>query len=79
MLVCFSSLQDAHSFILNFNNTPGAGWFAVFDGHAGKSAAEFSALNVHEVGISFCIHLEFFCLASTSANHTYTRGFGRSI
>ncbi|KAI8806314.1 phosphatase 2C-like domain-containing protein [Cladochytrium replicatum] len=42
------TMEDAHSFFYNFGDKPEQGWFAIFDGHAGKAAAEFAGGNVHK-------------------------------
>lgn len=41
-------MEDAHSFVIDFDNIRGQGFFAVFDGHAGKHAAEWCGNNFHE-------------------------------
>ncbi|GAA5847938.1 hypothetical protein JCM9279_003501 [Rhodotorula babjevae] len=45
---CRRSMEDAHSFVYDFAGLKGQGYFAVFDGHAGKKAAEFCGLHFHE-------------------------------
>ncbi|KAJ7189612.1 phosphatase 2C-like domain-containing protein [Mycena haematopus] len=35
------TMEDAHSFVVDFGGVRGQGFFAVFDGHAGKHAAEW--------------------------------------
>uniref|UniRef100_A0A0W0FGS3 PPM-type phosphatase domain-containing protein n=2 Tax=Moniliophthora roreri TaxID=221103 RepID=A0A0W0FGS3_MONRR len=42
------TMEDAHSFVVDFDNVRGQGFFAVFDGHAGKHAAEWCGNNFHE-------------------------------
>ncbi|KAI9087767.1 phosphatase 2C-like domain-containing protein [Phlyctochytrium arcticum] len=42
------TMEDAHAFYYGFQNTPGNGWFAIFDGHAGKAAAEWCGDHLHE-------------------------------
>ncbi|SCV72344.1 BQ2448_3881 [Microbotryum intermedium] len=46
---CRRSMEDAHSFIYDFAGIRGQGYFAVFDGHAGKHAAEWCGEHFHEV------------------------------
>ncbi|KAJ3054455.1 Protein phosphatase 2C 1 [Rhizophlyctis rosea] len=43
------TMEDSHSFFYNFGNRNGAGWFAIYDGHAGKAAAEWCGSHVHEI------------------------------
>jgi protein phosphatase PTC1 len=45
-------MEDAHSFVYDFAGVRGQGFFAVFDGHAGKDAAEWCGYHFHEVRIS---------------------------
>ena len=40
------SMEDAHVQIYNFGST-GSAFFAIYDGHAGKSTAEYCSLNLH--------------------------------
>ncbi|KAF8906546.1 phosphatase 2C-domain-containing protein [Gymnopilus junonius] len=42
------TMEDAHSFIVDFDSIRGQGFFAVFDGHAGKHAAEWCGAHFHE-------------------------------
>ncbi|KAL8280757.1 hypothetical protein RQP46_006761 [Phenoliferia psychrophenolica] len=42
------SMEDAHSFIYDFGGIRGQGYFAVFDGHAGKACAEWCGEHFHE-------------------------------
>ncbi|TRM69780.1 phosphatase 2C-like domain-containing protein [Schizophyllum amplum] len=42
------TMEDAHSFVADFDNVRGQGSFAVFDGHAGKQAAEWCGENFHQ-------------------------------
>ncbi|KAJ1969999.1 phosphatase 2C [Dimargaris xerosporica] len=46
---CRRTMEDSHSFFYNFANVPGQGFFTIFDGHAGKQAAEWCGLHFHEV------------------------------
>jgi protein phosphatase PTC1 len=43
------TMEDAHSFVYDFAGIRGQGFFAVFDGHAGKDAAEWCGFHFHEV------------------------------
>ncbi|KAJ3896274.1 phosphatase 2C-like domain-containing protein [Lentinula edodes] len=42
------TMEDAHSFVTDFDNIRGQGFFAIFDGHAGKHAAEWCGNHFHE-------------------------------
>jgi protein phosphatase PTC1 len=42
-------MEDAHSFVYDYAGVRGQGFFAVFDGHAGKDAAEWCGFHFHEV------------------------------
>ncbi|KAF9474228.1 protein phosphatase 2C [Pholiota conissans] len=42
------TMEDAHSFVIDFDGVRGQGFFAVFDGHAGKHAAEWCGIHFHE-------------------------------
>lgn len=42
-------MEDSHALIAPFNQVYGQGFFAVFDGHAGKHAAEWCGQHFHEV------------------------------
>ncbi|EGO00196.1 hypothetical protein SERLA73DRAFT_152273 [Serpula lacrymans var. lacrymans S7.3] len=42
------SMEDAHSFVVDYAGVRGQGFFAVFDGHAGKHAAEWCGAHFHE-------------------------------
>ncbi|KIK96655.1 hypothetical protein PAXRUDRAFT_825711 [Paxillus rubicundulus Ve08.2h10] len=41
-------MEDAYSFVVDFAGVRGQGFFAVFDGHAGKHAAEWCGQHFHE-------------------------------
>lgn len=45
------TMEDAHSFVVDFDSIRGQGFFAVFDGHAGKHAAEWCGSHFHEVTV----------------------------
>ena len=49
------TMEDAYSFIVDFASVRGQGYFAVFDGHAGKYAAEWCGQHFHEVSASYII------------------------
>ncbi|KAA8907507.1 hypothetical protein TRICI_004983 [Trichomonascus ciferrii] len=40
-------MEDAHTYIYNFGQRGDAGYFAVFDGHAGRAAADWCASKLH--------------------------------
>ncbi|KAI0027706.1 protein serine/threonine phosphatase 2C [Vararia minispora EC-137] len=42
------TMEDAHTYVFDFAGIHGQGFFAVFDGHAGKEAADWCAKNFHE-------------------------------
>ncbi|KAF8798724.1 protein phosphatase 2C [Phlegmacium glaucopus] len=42
------TMEDSHSFVVDFDAIRGQGFFAVFDGHAGKHAAEWCGSHFHE-------------------------------
>lgn len=46
---CRRTMEDAHCFITDYNSTPRQGFFAIFDGHAGKATAEWCGENFHKV------------------------------
>jgi len=45
---CRRTMEDSHSFVYDYAGVRGQGYFAVFDGHAGKHAAEWCGQNFHE-------------------------------
>ncbi|GAA6064489.1 hypothetical protein JCM10212_002609 [Sporobolomyces blumeae] len=45
---CRRTMEDAHSFIYDFGGIRGQGFFAIFDGHAGKHAAEWCGQHFHK-------------------------------
>lgn len=49
------TMEDAHSFVVDFDSIRGQGFFAVFDGHAGKHAAEWCGNHFHEALLD-CLH-----------------------
>ena len=46
-------MEDAHSYVFDFDGVHGQGFFAVFDGHAGREAADWCGKNFHEVSLGF--------------------------
>ncbi|KAJ7703195.1 phosphatase 2C-like domain-containing protein [Mycena rosella] len=46
------TMEDAHSFVVDFGGVRGQGFFAVFDGHAGKHAAEWCGAHFHQYLLS---------------------------
>ncbi|KAG9007054.1 Protein phosphatase 2C 1 [Tulasnella sp. JGI-2019a] len=42
------TMEDAYSFMVDFAGLRGQGYFAIFDGHAGKHAAEWCGKHFHE-------------------------------
>jgi protein phosphatase PTC1 len=42
-------MQDAHTFIFDYMGVPRQGFFAIFDGHAGKATAEWCGANFDKV------------------------------
>ncbi|KAI7819486.1 phosphatase 2C-like domain-containing protein [Gamsiella multidivaricata] len=46
---CRRTMEDTHAFIYNYEGITGHGFFAIFDGHAGKAAADWCGLHFHEV------------------------------
>lgn len=45
---CRRTMEDSHAYFYNFNNVDGQGYFAIFDGHAGKQAAEWCGSRLHK-------------------------------
>ncbi|KAG0317797.1 Protein phosphatase 2C 1 [Dissophora globulifera] len=46
---CRRTMEDTHAFIYNYEGITGHGFFAIYDGHAGKAAAEWCGQHFHEV------------------------------
>ncbi|KAJ1929106.1 phosphatase 2C [Tieghemiomyces parasiticus] len=46
---CRRTMEDSHSFFYKFDDADGQGFFTIFDGHAGKQAAEWCGLHFHEI------------------------------
>ncbi|ORX96564.1 protein phosphatase 2C [Basidiobolus meristosporus CBS 931.73] len=43
------TMEDTHIYISDFGGIAGQGYFAIFDGHAGKKAAEWCGNHLHEI------------------------------
>jgi len=41
-------MEDEHVVCDNFGNVPSRGYFAIYDGHGGRGAVEFTAKNLHK-------------------------------
>lgn len=46
---CRRTMEDAHTFVFNYMGVPRQGFFAIFDGHAGKATAEWCGNNFDKV------------------------------
>lgn len=44
---CRRTMEDTHSFLFNYMGQEDSGYFAIFDGHAGKQAAEYCGSRFH--------------------------------
>lgn len=42
-------MEDAHVYIYNYCDVPDAGYFAIYDGHAGSQAAKWCSENLHDL------------------------------
>lgn len=42
-------MEDSHAFFYDFNEISNCGFFAIYDGHGGKSAADWCGTNLHRV------------------------------
>lgn len=47
------TMEDAHCYFYNFDQKQGSGFFAIYDGHAGKSAADYCQKYLHEVSFVY--------------------------
>jgi len=45
-------MEDAHSYVFDYDGVHGQGFFAVFDGHAGREAADWCGKNFHQYMLS---------------------------
>ncbi|KAJ7594028.1 phosphatase 2C-like domain-containing protein [Mycena floridula] len=64
------TMEDAHSFVVDFDSVRGQGFFAVFDGHAGKHAAEWCGAHFHEYLLD-TLHLNSDLQIPDILNHTF--------
>lgn len=64
-------MEDSHSFVVDFDDIRGQGYFGLFDGHAGKHAAEWCGQHFHEV------RLHFSCLRNARAYPIWPRPVDR--
>ncbi|KLO19471.1 protein phosphatase 2C [Schizopora paradoxa] len=64
------TMEDAYSFIVDFASIRGQGYFAVFDGHAGKYAAEWCGQHFHEHLLE-CLHKNPSMPIPDVLNHTF--------
>lgn len=55
---CRRTMEDAHTFIFNYMGIPRQGFFAIFDGHAGKATAEWCGANFDKVILIIIIEEE---------------------
>lgn len=46
---CRRTMEDAHCYFHDFGGIKDQGFFAIYDGHAGKAAAEYCSLNLHRL------------------------------
>ncbi|KAI8980527.1 phosphatase 2C-like domain-containing protein [Pilobolus umbonatus] len=46
---CRRTMEDAHSFVFDYMGVPRQGFFAIFDGHAGKATAEWCGANFDRI------------------------------
>ena len=42
-------MEDSHAFFYDFNSSNNCGFFAIYDGHGGKSAADWCGANLHRI------------------------------
>ena len=57
------TMEDAHSYVFDYDGVHGQGFFAVFDGHAGKEAADWCGKNFHQVSPE-SLHSTMFVMSS---------------
>ncbi|KAJ1960122.1 phosphatase 2C [Dispira parvispora] len=66
------TMEDSHSFLYDFNRVPGQGFFTIFDGHAGKQAAEWCGIHFHEIFLEHLKELEQLKQAARDARKELT-------
>lgn len=64
-------MEDAHSFIYDFGGIQGQGYFAIFDGHAGKHAAEWCGMEFHKHLLSRLNQEQATCSVPSILNKTF--------
>lgn len=67
-----AKMEDVHTYVANFAEKPDWGYFAIFDGHAGKQTARWCGNNLHTL-------LEQDLLASESSNSGKSSGDVRDL
>lgn len=67
---CRRTMEDAHTFIFNYMGIPRQGFFAIFDGHAGKATAEWCGKNFDKV----CLNNSYFGKFNTKLCFYFTLG-----
>jgi len=63
-------MEDAHSFVYDYAGVRGQGFFAVFDGHAGKDAAEWCGFHFHDTFLTALRESDLPSIPDT-LNHTF--------
>lgn len=48
---CRRTMEDAHAYVTDFMGVPRQGFFAIFDGHAGRATAEWCGANFHKASM----------------------------
>ena len=56
-------MEDAHSYVFDYDGVHGQGFFAVFDGHAGREAADWCGKNFYQVSPE-SLHSTMFVMSS---------------
>lgn len=63
-----AKMEDVHTYVANFAEKPDWGYFAIFDGHAGKQTARWCGNNLHKLLEQDILSLE----SSTSVSESAT-------